>query len=210
MHTNSGVGNRTFYLISQGGKQGGQTVHGIDGPSLKKSATLYLDVIQHLVSGSDYADLAAVLDQQLSRPGPPPHGRDDRRRTAATSTGPRSRPGCAPRRRARSSRRTRRWPARGATGPVRVLFDSEKGKPRSKFDAGSAWLRAPNLSAFPPVAANATSGHTLVVLQRPAGLHGQLADACIRSRLPAGRAGVPVVPAVAGASTPPRTPRATR
>ena len=62
VHTNSGVGNRTFYLISQGGRQGGRTVHGIDGRSLGKSATLYLDVIQHLVSGSDYADLAAVLD----------------------------------------------------------------------------------------------------------------------------------------------------
>src|SRR6185295_2885162 len=63
VHINSGVGNRTFYLLSQGGKQGGRTVHGIDGRSLAKSATLYLDVIQHLVSGSDYADLAAVLDR---------------------------------------------------------------------------------------------------------------------------------------------------
>ena len=63
VHTNSGVGNRTFYLISQGGKQRGRTVHGIDGKSLRKSATLYLDVIEHLVSGSDYADLAAVLDR---------------------------------------------------------------------------------------------------------------------------------------------------
>ena len=31
VHTNSGVGNRTFYLISQGGRQAGRTVHGIDG-----------------------------------------------------------------------------------------------------------------------------------------------------------------------------------
>jgi hypothetical protein len=45
-------------------------------------------------------------------------------------------------------------------GPVRVLFDSEKDKPRGKVDAGSTWVRAPNQSVFPPVSANATSGHT--------------------------------------------------
>ena len=41
-----------------------------------------------------------------------------------------------------------------------MLFDSEKGAPASKFDAGSTWLRAPRLSplAFPQVPANATSG----------------------------------------------------
>jgi hypothetical protein len=45
-------------------------------------------------------------------------------------------------------------------GPVRVLFDSEKrGAPADKFDAGSTWLRAPNSVLFPPVPANATSGH---------------------------------------------------
>ena len=44
-------------------------------------------------------------------------------------------------------------------GRVRVLFDSEKGRPRSKFDAGSTWVRAPSSSVFPPVPANATSGH---------------------------------------------------
>ena len=70
MHTNSGVGNRTFYLISQGGRQGGRTVRGIDGRSLTKSATLYLDVIQHLVSGSDYADLGRGARPQLSTPWP--------------------------------------------------------------------------------------------------------------------------------------------
>ena len=45
-------------------------MRGIDGPSLRKSATLYLDVIQHLVSGSDYADLAAVLDRSCRRTWP--------------------------------------------------------------------------------------------------------------------------------------------
>ena len=64
MHTNSGVGNKTAYLISQGGTFNGQTITGIDaGPGLTKTAKLYLDVIQSLTSGSDYADLARVLDQ---------------------------------------------------------------------------------------------------------------------------------------------------
>jgi hypothetical protein len=45
-------------------------------------------------------------------------------------------------------------------GPVRLLFDSEKGAPRSKFDAGSTWRRAPNSSVFPHVEANATSGRS--------------------------------------------------
>ena len=47
-----------------------------------------------------------------------------------------------------------------ATGRRRVLFDSESGKPRSKVEAGSLWVRAPDSTVFPPVAANATSGHT--------------------------------------------------
>ncbi len=64
VHTNSGVGNKTAYLISQGGTFNGQTITGIDaGPLLTKTAKLYLNVIQSLTSGSDYADLARVLDQ---------------------------------------------------------------------------------------------------------------------------------------------------
>jgi Zn-dependent metalloprotease len=159
VHTNSGVGNRTFYLISQGGKQGGRTIRGIDGPSLTKSATLYLDVIQHLVSGSDYADLGAVLDRSchaLARHHQVGMTRADCRNvhlaTLATrlrTTPPRAKqPPDAP------------MTCPKGTGPVRVLFDSEKGAPASKFDAGSTWLRAPRLSplAFPQVPANATSG----------------------------------------------------
>jgi bacillolysin len=160
VHTNSGVGNRTFYLISQGGEQGGQTVHGIDsGPQLTKSATLYLAVIQHLVSGSDYADLAAVLDSSC--------------RDLATNhvAGMTSR-NCANVHRATLATRLRTTPPRAkqppdapmtcpkGTGPVQVLFDSETGRPRSKFDAGSTWGRAPIPDADPlPVPANATSGH---------------------------------------------------
>ncbi|MEI7056121.1 M4 family metallopeptidase [Nocardioides sp. CCNWLW239] len=63
VHTNSGVGNKTAYLISQGGSFNGRTMSGIDGDdaSLQKTATLYLYTIQHLVSGSQYADLGRTL-----------------------------------------------------------------------------------------------------------------------------------------------------
>nr|WP_246322157.1 M4 family metallopeptidase [Nocardioides panzhihuensis] len=63
VHTNSGVGNKTAYLISQGGTFNGRTVTGIDGgdPTLQKTATLYLYAIQHLVSGSQYVDLRRTL-----------------------------------------------------------------------------------------------------------------------------------------------------
>ena len=65
MHSNSGVGNKTFYLASQGGTFNGQTITGIDtgDANLTKSAKLWLLVDQTLSSGSDYADEAAVLDQ---------------------------------------------------------------------------------------------------------------------------------------------------
>lgn len=63
VHTNSGVGNKTAYLISQGGTFNGRTITGIDAgdPTLQKTATLYLYAIQHLVSGSQYADLGRTL-----------------------------------------------------------------------------------------------------------------------------------------------------
>jgi len=157
VHINSGVGNRTFYLISQGGRQHGRTVHGIDGRSLAKSATLYLDVIQHLVSGSDYADLAAVLDSSC-------------RALARHHTADITVRNCRNVHRATVATRMRTSPPRAKqppdapmtcprhAGPVRVLFDSEKGVPRSRFAAGSTWLRAPSHSVRAPVPANATSG----------------------------------------------------
>lgn len=65
VHANSGVGNKTAYLIAHGGTFNGRTVLGIDAadPRLTKTATLYMYVIQHLVSGSQYADLGRVLVQ---------------------------------------------------------------------------------------------------------------------------------------------------
>ena len=116
-------------------------------------------MIQHLVSGSDYADLGAVLDGSC-------HALVRHHQVGMT------RADCRNVHRATLATRLRTTPPRAkqppdapmtcpkGAGPVRVLFDSEKGAPRSKFDAGSTWLRAPELSpsAFPQVPANATSG----------------------------------------------------
>lgn len=65
VHTNSGIGNKTAYLISQGGTFNGVTVAGIDqgDPTLNKTATLYAQVIERLTSGAQYADLARTLEQ---------------------------------------------------------------------------------------------------------------------------------------------------
>jgi Zn-dependent metalloprotease len=63
VHFNSGVGNKTAYLISQGGSFNGQNIVGIDGAddNLTKTAHLYIDTTAALTSGSDYADLGRVL-----------------------------------------------------------------------------------------------------------------------------------------------------
>ncbi|MDR7254435.1 Zn-dependent metalloprotease [Nocardioides sp. BE266] len=68
VHTNSGVGNKTAYLISQGGTFNGQTITGIDGADagLTKTGKLYFDAITKLTSGSDYANLASVLEQSCA------------------------------------------------------------------------------------------------------------------------------------------------
>ncbi|MGO4257502.1 M4 family metallopeptidase [Marmoricola sp. RAF53] len=68
VHLNSGVGNKTAYLISQGTggtSFNGQSFTGIDGTDaqLRKTAVLYLEAIPRLVAASDYADLASTLDQ---------------------------------------------------------------------------------------------------------------------------------------------------
>jgi bacillolysin len=63
VHQNDGVGNKTAYLISQGGTFNGHTITGIDiGDSgLTKTGQLYLEVIKRLTSGSQYADLGRTL-----------------------------------------------------------------------------------------------------------------------------------------------------
>jgi hypothetical protein len=63
VHQNDGVGNKTAYLISQGGSFNGQTIIGIDGGDngLTKTGQLYLEVIKRLTSGAQYADLGRTL-----------------------------------------------------------------------------------------------------------------------------------------------------
>ena len=63
VHVNDGVGNKTAYLISQGGTFNGQTITGIDvgDVGLAKTGLLYLEVIPRLTSGAQYADLGRTL-----------------------------------------------------------------------------------------------------------------------------------------------------
>ncbi len=63
VHDNDGVGNKTAYLISQGGTFNGHTITGIDtgDSTLAKTGRLYLETIPRLTSGSEYADLGRVL-----------------------------------------------------------------------------------------------------------------------------------------------------
>lgn len=58
VHTNSGVGNKAGYLITDGGSFNGQTITGL---GLVKSAQIWYRVMYLLSSGSDYADLAGAL-----------------------------------------------------------------------------------------------------------------------------------------------------
>ncbi len=76
VHANNGVGNKTAYLISQGGSFNGEVVQGIDGSDagLAKTGRLYLETIPRLTSGSEYADLGRVLTNTCAE-------------LAATSTG---------------------------------------------------------------------------------------------------------------------------
>ncbi len=156
VHTNSGIGNKTAYLISQGGTFNGVTVPGIDAadPTLTKTATLYLETIQRLTSGSEYDDLARVLQQSCAD-------------LAAASTAGFTATDCSSVAAATQATELTRSPtvhgaARPADAPStcpagttkQVLFaDPENG---NGFFANSLWLRAPNPSAGVP--SNATSG----------------------------------------------------
>jgi Zn-dependent metalloprotease len=145
VHVNSGVGNKTFYLISQGttalpgGTFNGQTITGIDtgDPGLLKSGKLWLLVDQTLTSGSDYADEAAVLEQACA---------------ALQGQGVTTAADCAAVHQATLATELRNTPVKNpqpadATvscpngGIVRTLFDSESGTPATKFTAGPLWGR---------------------------------------------------------------------
>jgi bacillolysin len=63
VHDNSGVGNKTGYLIAHGDVFNGQTISGI---GYGKTATLYFRVENMLTSGADYNDLGNTLNQACS------------------------------------------------------------------------------------------------------------------------------------------------
>jgi len=155
VHTNSGVGNKAAYLISQGGTFNGQTITGIDGmdPTLTKTAALYYEVILRLTSGSDYANLADVLEQACGEfvANDNQHGFNTGDCTnvakAVTATQLRTTPTQAP----QPADAARTCP----TGTFRLLFDSEAGVPSASFSAGARWTRLTN----PVSGGNATSGH---------------------------------------------------
>jgi bacillolysin len=142
VHYNSGVGNKTAYLISQGGSFNGQTITGIDGadPNLTKTAKLYLLVIQSLSSGSDYADLANVLDQSCNTlVGVAGSGFTATNCTEVHEAGLATQLAITPTNAAQPADAPDTCP--GGTSK-KVLFDSETGTPASKFTSTAAnWLR---------------------------------------------------------------------
>lgn len=139
VHTNSGVGNHTFYLISQGGSFNGQTITGIDSgdPGLTKSAKLWVLVDQSLTSGSDYADEAIVLDQSCQA-------------LLADDTDGFTAADCAAVHQATLATELHQTPLNSAqpddaeatcpSGIKRVLLDSETGNPTAKL-ASTTWSR---------------------------------------------------------------------
>lgn len=166
VHTNSGVGNKTFHLISQGGTFNGQTVSGIDAgdPSLTKSATLWVHTMGALTAFTEYADLAVVLDQTCTaligyRGFTAADCASVRKATAATelTLAPVSDP-------VRDAARTcpeGRFP--------RELFNSETGvAPAAKFTATAGWGRTPTTAVNEEYGVNAYSGDTAWVGADPA------------------------------------------
>jgi Zn-dependent metalloprotease len=156
VHYNSGVGNKTAYLISQGGVFNGQTITGIDtgDPTLTRSAKLWLLTIQSLTSGSDYANLADVLEQScqtLVGSGVTNASQCAQVQKAVLATELRTTPPALP-----------QPPDAADTCPAgttkTVLFDSETGaSPTTKFtaDSGSgSWIR----DEYSFLGSNATSG----------------------------------------------------
>jgi hypothetical protein len=176
VHTNSGVGNKTAYLISQGtGSAGfnGRTFAGIDGGDTKltKTATLYLDVVESLPSGADYATLAAQLDQScqdlLARPGSVFTAADCTAVHQATlATQLASPPANVP--------LTTPAGTTCASGTKRVLFDSEAGNPAAAFTptqgAPAGWRRDSGTFADPTWFVDDTSGNTANSLSLDAGV----------------------------------------
>jgi len=63
VHANSGIVNKTAYLITDGGTFNGQTITGV---GLSKASKIWYQASQLLTSGSDFRALANTLDQACS------------------------------------------------------------------------------------------------------------------------------------------------
>lgn len=155
VHVNSGVGNKTAYLISQGGSFNGQSIVGIDGADtgLTKTGQLYVDALTKLTSGSRYVDLAAVLEQSCAdfvTSGESGFTSADCTSIANSvlATELRTTPTNAP----QPPEALRSCPT-GTT--MRELFNSESGAPATSFTvSGGLW----NYGVSPDFGPNATSG----------------------------------------------------
>ena len=197
VHTNSGVGNKTFYLISQGGTFNGQTITGIDAGDAGLTQVGEAVALRRPV---------ADLGQRLRRPGrrarpelpgpvaatappdsPPPTAPNVHKATLATElrTTPTNEP-AAGRRRARPARRGRR-----AAGAVRQR--DRRTRPRSSRPGALDPATASRARAATPPPATTPGSPTT---RRP---RRQPADARDADRAAGRAADVPVVPAVAAA-----------
>lgn len=168
VHRNSGVGNKAFHLISQGGTFNGQTVVGIDGtdPTLTRSAALWLEVLPALNAFSDYRRLAAVLTQSCA---------------ALADAGTLSVADCQSVQRAVAATEMTADPVSDPTvdparscpvGRVkRVLLDSEAvSEAGPTFTAGTGWGRTPGTSVNAEYGVHAFSGDTAWVAEDPTGV----------------------------------------
>ena len=176
VHSNSGVGNKTAYLISQGGSFNGQTITGIDvgDPTLAKTAALYYDVIdpahvrQRLREPRrrPRADLSGLRRPVACTASPPPTARASAKAVLATQL--RTTPSNA----RAAGRRPEGLPDRQS---YRLLFDSETGTPAAAFTAGPTWLRG----SSPLWGSNAVSGHDSWYSSRPVDHDHQPAHAVV-------------------------------
>ncbi|HVK26788.1 MAG TPA: M4 family metallopeptidase [Nocardioides sp.] len=152
VHTNSGVGNKAFYLISQGGTFNGQTITGIDAgdPGLAKSARLWTQVITTIPAFAEYDDLATVLEQSCTTmQGSALTAADCTAvHQAVLATEMTTRPAGEP---VRDAART----CPGTT-VKRVLLDPASETDQAAFTAPAGWTRTPD----PAVVPNAYSGDT--------------------------------------------------
>jgi len=161
VHQNSGVGNKTAYLIFHGGRLNGVRVRGIEPARSNparglKTARIYLRALRMLTSGSDYGDLGRVLPQAcraLAGRGSPRISRADctqvSRAVRATQLLRQPRVAAAP--------EAGRCASRTSVG--RRLFSDNMERPtRRAWQFGRLWLRLPRPALDGVLGPFATSG----------------------------------------------------